>query len=265
MLAEDITEAIQVQVPQITTIQIEMIDTNKAQIQTIHHSNSNVVAKKSLPATETLDDSKASPKKRIFKAKISPTVAKPNSNASTSEPPKSLPCLDCGLEFADMHSLVVHEITAHEDKGFRCHVCEKVFTRKYHLDRHLQLTPCSGQPPPAHPCEVCGKVYTRKDNLREHLRVHAGEVTRKKKFKCEFCPKMFHGASLLRIHERTHTGEKPFKCDFCPKAFPSGGALTKHRRIHTGEKPYNCPECDIRFSLKGTLNRHMRIHTGKNL
>lgn len=148
--------------------------------------------------------------------------------------------------------------------AFACHVCEKTFTRKYHLDRHMQLTPCSGQPPPSHPCDVCGKVYTRKDNLREHLRVHAGEVTRKKKFQCSHCPKMFHGASLLKIHERTHSGEKPFVCDFCPKAFPSGGALAKHIRIHTGEKPYACPAegCHVRFSLKGTLNRHMRIHTG---
>lgn len=174
-------------------------------------------------------------KEPIKKGKKRNARAKASDNEHVNN--KSLPCLECGLEFPDMHSLVVHEVTAHEDKGYRCHVCEKVFTRKYHLDRHLQLTPCSGQPPPAHPCEVCGKVYTRKDNLREHLRVHAGEVTRKKKFKCDHCPKMFHGASLLRIHVRTHTGEKPFQCDFCNKAFPSGGALTKHRRIHTGEKP----------------------------
>jgi glycerol-3-phosphate cytidylyltransferase-like family protein len=35
-----------------------------------------------------------------------------------------------------------------ESKGFQCQVCEKVFTRKYHLDRHLHLTRCSGKAPP---------------------------------------------------------------------------------------------------------------------
>lgn len=192
-------------------------------------------------------------------------TSKNNTSAQNKQTDKNspYPCIDCGVEFSDLNALAEHELSSHEEKtNLMCQVCQKGFTRKYHLERHLLLTPCSGQPPPAHPCNVCGKVYTRKDNLREHLRVHAGEVTRKKKFKCEQCPKMFHGASLLKIHERTHTGEKPFKCDFCPKAFPSGGALTKHRRIHTGEKPYSCPNCEVRFSLKGTLNRHMRIHTG---
>ena len=194
-----------------------------------------------------------------------PNLSRVKSCASTDEKHAKEPikCVDCGEIFKDINSLTEHELGSHEkEANLICQMCRKAFTRKYHLERHLLLTPCSGNPPPAHPCDVCGKVYTRKDNLREHLRVHSGEVTRKKKFCCQYCPKMFHGASLLKIHERTHTGEKPFQCDFCPKAFPSGGALTKHRRIHTGEKPYSCPNCDVRFSLKGTLNRHMRIHTG---
>lgn len=146
--------------------------------------------------------------------------------------------------------------------SYNCMVCGKSFSKKIYLQRHIQMTACSGRPPPAHPCEICGKVYTRRDNLREHLRAHAGEVTRRKKFKCDSCDKSFHGLSLLKIHLRVHTGEKPFPCDFCTKAFPSATSLNKHRRIHTGEKPYTCSECGMRFSLKGTLNRHCRIHTG---
>nr|XP_054926046.1 zinc finger protein 678-like [Dermacentor andersoni] len=148
------------------------------------------------------------------------------------------------------------------EKDLDCPVCGKQFTKKYYLQRHLQMTVCSGKPPPSHPCEVCGKVYSRKDNLREHLRAHAGEVTRRKKYMCDHCGKTFHGMSLLKIHIRVHTGERPFSCDFCSKGFPSVTALNKHRRIHTGEKPYACSECGMRFSLKGTLNRHTRVHTG---
>lgn len=48
----------------------------------------------------------------------------------------------------DLDDMSVHEVSAHELRGFCCHVCDRVFTRKYHLERHLQLTQCSGHPPP---------------------------------------------------------------------------------------------------------------------
>ncbi|GFR23072.1 zinc finger protein 649 [Trichonephila clavata] len=146
--------------------------------------------------------------------------------------------------------------------AFTCAVCQRAFTRKYHLDRHLKISKCSGLPLPSFPCELCNRVYTRKDNLREHLRSHTGEAHRRKNHKCQYCDKAFHGQSLLAIHVRKHTGEKPFACDFCPKRFPSTGALSKHRMTHTGEKPYSCNECGRRFTLKGTLSRHLRTHTG---
>ncbi|XP_013783454.1 zinc finger protein 25-like [Limulus polyphemus] len=171
-------------------------------------------------------------------------------------------CEECGASFSSKNALLDHLSEHTRMKQHQCHVCKKYFSRKYHLDRHLQMTPCSDQPVLRHSCQVCGKSYTRKENLREHLRQHAGEVSRRKKYKCDYCQKQFHGTSLLTIHIRTHTGEKPFTCEFCSKAFPSVGALTKHRRIHTGEKPYECPDCGLRFSLKGTLNRHIRVHTG---
>ncbi|GIY67016.1 zinc finger protein 649 [Caerostris darwini] len=146
--------------------------------------------------------------------------------------------------------------------AFTCAECHRSFTRKYHLDRHLKISKCSGLPMPSFPCELCNRNYTRKDNLREHLRSHTGEVHRRKNHKCQYCDKAFHGQSLLAIHVRKHTGEKPFPCDFCPKRFPSTGALSKHRMTHTGEKPYSCNECGRKFTLKGTLSRHIRTHTG---
>ncbi|XP_042899609.1 uncharacterized protein [Parasteatoda tepidariorum] len=149
-----------------------------------------------------------------------------------------------------------------EGFAFTCAVCQKNFSRKYHLDRHLRISKCSGLPMPTFPCELCNRVYTRKDNLREHLRSHTGEVHRRKNHKCPYCDKAFHGQSLLAIHVRKHTGEKPYACDYCPKKFPSTGALSKHRMTHTGEKPYACNECGRRFTLKGTLSRHLRTHTG---
>ena len=115
----------------------------------------------------------------------------------------------------------------------QCPTCQKSFTRKYHLDRHLVHTSCN----PGNivkeefACEVCGKSFSRIDNLRMHLRAHLGQKPRNRDFQCPYCEKSFYGSSLLNIHVRTHTREKPYLCDWesCGKGFPSSGALTKHR------------------------------------
>lgn len=146
-----------------------------------------------------------------------------------------------------------------------CEKCNKKFTRKYHLQRHLlNSKSCSdGSQRQSYTCDVCKKNFTRIDNFKMHLQSHLGKIERAKNFQCSYCDKAFSASSLLNIHIRTHTNEKPFKCDWkdCNKAFPSSGALCKHRRVHTGEKPYECEICKNRFSAKETLNRHVRTHT----
>lgn len=59
----------------------------------------------------------------------------------------------------------------------KCDKCEKEFTRKYHLERHLTHTQCNPGTFKKEElnCEVCNKVFTRIDNLRMHLRAHLGE------------------------------------------------------------------------------------------
>lgn len=172
------------------------------------------------------------------------------------------PCPECDKIFPE-RALLIEHIQIHPlNKLFSCQQCNREFTRKYHLDRHLGQTGCGGTPRNNFECQVCQKSFSRKDNLRDHLRAHAGEPKKKKLLACEFCGKEFRGSAMLIVHTRTHTGEKPYACDLCPKCFPSGGALKKHRRMHTGEKPYQCPKCPNKFAAKETLNRHVRTHTG---
>ncbi|XP_062558649.1 protein suppressor of hairy wing-like [Armigeres subalbatus] len=171
-------------------------------------------------------------------------------------------CRHCNAKCPSEKVLTEHLSTHTEGKPFSCIKCGKDFTRKYHLERHLNHSKCGEIPKLQLPCEVCGKIFTRLDNLREHLRYHMGEAKRKRDYQCPHCEKGFYGSSLLNIHIRTHTGEKPFPCDLCTKSFPSTGALRKHRRSHTGERPYRCDECSATFAAKETLNRHRRTHTG---
>lgn len=172
-------------------------------------------------------------------------------------------CPQCNSKCSSAKVLNEHLLTHSEGKPFSCLRCSKDFTRKYHLERHLNHSNCGDNPKHMQPCEVCGKEFARLDNLREHLRFHMGQANRKRDYQCPYCPKSFYGSSLLNIHIRTHTGEKPFPCDLCTKSFPSTGALRKHRRSHTGERPYRCDQCSATFAARETLNRHRKTHTGE--
>lgn len=88
-----------------------------------------------------------------------------------------------------------------------CDTCQKSFTRKYHLERHLVHTSCNPGTfeRQEFSCEVCDKKFSRIDNLRMHLRAHLGQKPRSREFQCPYCDKSFYGSSLLNIHVRTHT------------------------------------------------------------
>lgn len=112
---------------------------------------------------------------------------------------KDWPCNSCNATCATADIMEAHLESHETGKPFSCQNCGKDFTRKYHLDRHLQFTNCDKtKSKKESPCHVCGKLFARTDNLREHLRAHIGESTRKRDYQCPHCDKSFYGSSLLK-------------------------------------------------------------------
>lgn len=113
---------------------------------------------------------------------------------------QNYPCQNCNATCPSEEILEQHmESHKSSQKPFSCKRCGKDFTRKYHLDRHLQHTGCDEETPKVQlPCKVCNKMFTRMDNLREHLRAHIGQPTRRKDYQCVYCEKNFYGSSLLK-------------------------------------------------------------------
>ena len=56
-------------------------------------------------------------------------------------------------------------------KDVRCQVCERKFSRKGDLKRHM-LTQTKVK---ANECDICYKKFSLKGNLVEHFRIHLGE------------------------------------------------------------------------------------------
>ena len=123
----------------------------------------------------------------------------------------------------------------------RCNYCTNTYacTEEYLIHMkdcekksHFQLTKrniCKK----CYKCEVCNKEFTYKSYLKRHINVHTSE----KPYKCNHCDKEFTHKSTLTNHNRVHSGAKPFKCNQSEKEFTKKSKLTSHIRVHTGENP----------------------------
>lgn len=164
------------------------------------------------------------------------------------------PCTSCEASYNSQKKLENHIADKHDERGYNCDQCPKVFESKSKLRQHsykhkLKL------------CGICG-VYIS-TSLNTHMRRHEND----KPFKClvEGCGKQFPRNSDLMCHTKTHTGDKPFACDVCGMRFSRKNKVTVHMRTHTGEKPYKCtfPDCQREFAQSFDLTLHLRRHTGE--
>jgi len=191
-------------------------------------------------------------------------------------------CDDCGKNFGLQRSLRHHRLLRHTHQ-LPCHMCEKKFSTKSHLERHLkghlgikdaQCVECGKQfssdrscrqhilnehseerliAKEVFTCPECGKEFKYANNMRTHMKIHAeGHV----KVQCQECGKYYKTARVLKDHIRIiHEGNSRFKCDVCGKAFGRATALEVHKTTHL--KPYQCQICSQGYKTQSYLVKHM--------
>jgi uncharacterized C2H2 Zn-finger protein len=168
-------------------------------------------------------------------------------------------CPECQKEFSNKYDLAKH-VQIHGEKTHECPECHKMFATKAYVKKHIDFKHVRTM---RFQCEVCAMEFQLAHQLENHVRVHTGE----KPFVCRFCDHAFAREANLIIHERIHTGDKPHACTVCSNvAFAQSGALKVHMRTHTGERPFQCTQCEYAAPTSGTLKTHVeRNHTPQAL
>ncbi|MDP0588338.1 MAG: C2H2-type zinc finger protein [Candidatus Endonucleobacter bathymodioli] len=143
-------------------------------------------------------------------------------------------------------------------KNYECHICSMYFNIEHHLQSHIKNIHQDKKMI----CSECGRLFVRKYHLKRHMDIHANV----KIYKCtwEGCNNTFRQQQHLKTHIRIHTNEKPYPCLECNMRFITKQELTVHTLWHRGETPFKCIICDKAFNRKSVLVRHLKIHTEKN-
>ena len=110
-----------------------------------------------------------------------------------------------------------------EKKMWQCDRCEKEFSKKYNLDRHLVLHTGNFR----WYCEMCRKGFSQKDLYSSHMRSHEGL-----KYRCEYCGKSFTLQITLKYHLSEHTGNYRLKCEHRSEGFNLLRQYDKHMLKH---------------------------------
>ena len=134
------------------------------------------------------------------------------------------------LIFKDKETLSRHIKRIHykaESGKWKCDLCNKYFAQQGILSTHNKIN--SGI---KLPCTECDKQFTRKEHLQKHLTTHGINQV---KYTCELCRKQMHSKKSLRDHIRIHIGVKPFSCKVCLKEFSMKNSRETHMKSkHNG-------------------------------
>lgn len=200
-------------------------------------------------------------KERVFCSVCSKSFGRPSDlrrHAVLHTGEKKHKCDECDKVFSQRYHLVRHLKNVHKKdmKNLVCGLCNQTFNSEYLLTRHVK-----GHGVMTFVCDVCSKEFKTKRQMKEHiLCAHVGM----KPFKCDQCDKAFTRKYHLERHMEMHAGTKNFQCEYCGKDFGTKGNLIAHvKRIHLQIKEFSCGVCQKGFYSSKDLQTHIKVHTGE--
>ena len=158
-------------------------------------------------------------------------------------------------------------------KDFNCTLCDKIFTLRQNLFRHVRAVHEKIQP---FACTVCGKKFGEKANQKRHEQsVHHKKIIQP--FACTICGKKFSVKSNQKRHERLvhHNAQRPsIECIVSGKTFGHRYSFNKHtkkdlknhkalvRNKEKTEKVSSTLKKEVKKKI--SVKRNLKIHNNRN-
>ena len=110
-----------------------------------------------------------------------------------------------------------------KNRPFRCVKCNRCFSQKVNLKRHIESVHEGIKPLKCHKCDICDYKTAKKTDLKRHI-------------------------------ESVHEGIKPYKCNICAFETARKGNLKNHIvSVHEGIKQFKCNICEFKTGQKREL------------
>ncbi|XP_071111117.1 uncharacterized protein [Haliotis cracherodii] len=183
-------------------------------------------------------------------------------------------CSICGKRFLRAYDLQ-HHLNIHARGGYKCSLCEKVFSFQSWLKRHLKRAhdsiPSQTSSKRQHQCKICRQAFSKKVHMLNHMKfshkVRTPQQTSSTYNQGESVPESAcldksRGSDIQNGILKQGTSTQSYPCPECDKTFTNWNKLYQHKRSAHKKLKLNhcCSICNKRFSSQDVLRKHVKQH-----
>ena len=162
-------------------------------------------------------------------------------------------CYICGKSYKWSENLNYHMDYTHLKKTLQCPQCEKSFSTKQTVARHIKVVHEGIPVEKNHICDKCSRSYSDNGKLMRHIKTFHDKIY---EFKCEICPKEYAKKDQLKHHMESVHEKVRMKCDICGKVTDRQSLKSHMKFVHEKKQKWKCDICSKIFYKPGHLKNH---------